>query len=88
LSKDGKSIYFVIANGSWTRAVPCRVRLKHFPAETATAVALSSGDPDGKPLLDRKENFVSDFSAAISGNELSCAIPPHAVVFVTLKRHN
>jgi hypothetical protein len=39
---------------------------------------------DGKPLLENKEEAVSDFRVSAAGNEASCVVPPHAVVFVKL----
>ena len=33
LSKDRKSLYLVVANGSWERAVPCTLRVRSFRAE-------------------------------------------------------
>ena len=77
-------MYLVIANGSWTRAVPCRVQLKNFPAKSATGIRLTSNDLDGSPLLARKEDAVSDFPVTCDGGGMTCEIPPHAVVFVTL----
>ena len=84
LSKDGLDMDLMIANGSWTRAVPCRVRLKNFAAKRATGVLLTSNDPNGSPLLERKEDFVSDFPVQMDAAVLTCEIPPHSVVFVTL----
>ena len=84
LSKDRRAMYLVIANGSWTRTVPCRVQLKNFPAKCAAAVLLTANDLDGKPLLARKEDAVSDFPVTCDGGGMTCEIPPHAVVFVTL----
>jgi hypothetical protein len=86
LSRDGSEIYLVMANGSWTRAVPCRVKLRDFDAVKARGVVISSGELDGKPLLERKEQAVSDFQVDTTGEEVNCTLPPHAVVFVTLSR--
>ncbi len=86
LSKDEKELYLVIANGSWTTSVPCRVRLQNFTVGRATGVVLTNDDLDANPLLERKEDFVKDFTVAIEGDAVTCAIPPHAVVFVTLER--
>jgi hypothetical protein len=86
LSADRQSLYVVVANGSWTRAVPCRMALHHFAAVSAKGVTLSSSDPDAKPLLERKENFVRPLSVAIGGEALTCTLPPHSVSFVTARR--
>lgn len=86
LSRDGREIRLVIANGSWSRAVPCRVRLKNFITGRAVGVVLTNDNLDGAPLLDRKEDAVREFPVACEGNEVTCLLPPHAVVFVTLER--
>jgi hypothetical protein len=84
LSGDGNEIYLVMANGSWTRTVPCRVNLRDFHAAKARGVAISSDKLDGKPLLQRKEEAVSDFPVDMTGEEMNCTLGPHAIVFVTL----
>ena len=84
LSRDGREIYLVIANGSWTRAVPCRVKPEGFSADHARGIVITSGKLDGKPLLQRKEDAVSNFPVSVAGNEADCTIPPHAIVLVTL----
>jgi sulfur carrier protein ThiS len=86
LSRDDHELYLVIANGSWTRAVPCRVHLRNFAVARATGVVLTNSNLDGSPLLDRKEDAVMEFSVAREGNDVTCAIPAHAVVFVTLEQ--
>ena len=84
LSQDGKSICLVIVNGSWRRTVPCEVRLRNFEPAAAEGAILSHGDPDGKPLLERKSDAVADFPIALRGQQLACTLPPHSVVFVTV----
>jgi hypothetical protein len=86
LSKDGRELYLVIANGSWTQAVPCCVHLRNFAAARATGVLLTQDQLDGSPLLDRKEDAVKDFPVVHTGDDVTCLLPPHAVVFVTLER--
>jgi hypothetical protein len=85
-SKDGKSLYMVIANGSWDRAVPCRGKLINFPPAKAEGVLLSHSDPDGNPLLDRREDAISLFPVSIANQEIICTLPPHSVVFITIKK--
>jgi hypothetical protein len=85
LSRDGHEVFLVIANGSWTRAVPCQMKLESFQASQATGIIITSDKLDGKPLLEDKRDFVSDFPVKTSGKEVNCTIPPHAVVFVTLR---
>ncbi len=86
LSEDGNEIYLVMANGSWTRAVPCRVKLRDFRVAKARGIVISSDQLDGKPLLERKEDAVSDLPVATTPEEVNCTLPPHAIVFVTLSR--
>jgi len=86
LSGDGAELYLVMANGSWTRAVPCRVKLKDFVVAKAEGIAISSDKLDGKPLLESKEEAVSNFPMNTTGKGISCTLPPHAIVFVTLSR--
>ncbi len=86
LSADGNEIYLVMANGSWTRAVPCRVKLRDFRAAKAGGIVISSDKPDGKPLLEKKEEAVSGFPVATTPEELSCTLGPHSVMFITVSR--
>ena len=55
-----------MANGSWDRAVPCRIEARHFPAHQARGVVLSHSDPDGSPYLQRKEELVRELPLALS----------------------
>jgi len=86
LSEDGRAMYLVIANGSWSRAVPCQVQLRNFQARQAAGVLLTNDKLDAKPLLARKEDAISDFAVRLAGDKAICVIPPHSVVFVTLTR--
>jgi hypothetical protein len=62
------------------------MELKGFQATAAEGVALSSDDPDGSPLLERKEDFVSALPVGLHGAEVRCELPPHSIAFVTLRR--
>ncbi len=84
LSGEGNEIYLVMANGSWTKAVPCRVKLRDFRVAKAGGIVISSDKLDGKPLLERKEDAVSDFPVSTMPEEVNCTLPPHAIVFVAL----
>ncbi|MDR3710191.1 MAG: carbohydrate binding domain-containing protein, partial [Capsulimonadaceae bacterium] len=44
MDADHKTMYLVIANGSWDKAVPCAVHLKSFAAGKAEGVVLSQDD--------------------------------------------
>ncbi len=86
LSKDRRDIYLVIANGSWTRPVPCHIRLRHFPVGLASGVLLTSDHLDGAPLLERKEDAVRSLPVAQEADSVVCTLPAHSVVFLTLER--
>jgi len=83
-SRDGKKLYIIIANGSWNQAVPCRARIINFKVIKAEGILLSHPDPDGNPLLKRKEEAISPYSVSIQDQNVACIIPPHSVVFLTL----
>lgn len=84
LSRDGHEIYVVIANGSWTNTLPCRVALQQFRMDRVTGIAISRDKLDGKPLLENKQDAVSDFPVSATGDELNCTLPPHTVAFMKL----
>lgn len=84
LSADGKALYLVAANGSWDKAVPLQISLLNFAAKGVSAVCLSSDNPDAKPLLEHKEDFVKDLPLQLAGGVLKGDLPPHSAVFVTL----
>jgi hypothetical protein len=86
LGEDENEIYLVMANGSWTRAVPCRVKLQGFRVAKARGIVISSDALDGKPFLQRKEDAVSDFPVDTTAEEVNCTLGPHAIVFVALSR--
>ncbi len=86
LSADGNEIYLVMVNGSWTRSVPCRLKLRDFRAAKAKGVVISNDKLDAKPLLERKEDAVSDFPVSTTPEEIGCTLGPHAIVFITLSK--
>lgn len=86
MSEDGNTIYLVIANGSWDRSVPCSLGFRNFKADGATGTVLSHSDPDGKPLLERKEEAISDVDVTVSEQQVACVIPAHSIVFLTVDR--
>jgi hypothetical protein len=86
LSADGRQLYLVVANGSWSQAYPCSVTTKGFSAQATSGVLLSKNDLDGNPLLRRKEDAVSDLPVTVEGAKMTCNVPPHSVVFITLTK--
>jgi len=85
LSADSRRLYAIVANGSWTRSVPCRIELSHFSPGTAAGIVLSHSDPDGFPFLTRKEELVGDLPLHLDGFRLTAALPPHSVTFITIE---
>jgi hypothetical protein len=86
LSADGRQLYLVVANGSWGQAFPCSVTTRGFSAQAASGVLLSNNDLDGNPLLQRKEDAISDLPVTVEGAKMTCKVPPHSVVFITLTK--
>ncbi len=84
LSQDGRELYLVIANGSWTKNVPCRIGLENFTAQSAKGVMLSNERVDGKPLLQEKGDAVSNFPVNATGKGTEFTLPRHATVFITV----
>jgi hypothetical protein len=82
LSADGQAVYLVAANGLWDTPVPFRATLTGFKGAGLDATVLSHDDPDGTPLLARKEDGVQTLPVEFSGNELTGILPPHSVVFI------
>ena len=85
LSKDGKNLYLIMANGSWGKGIPCRVNILNHPFSQAQAVLLTHHDPDGNPFLEKKEDAVSRLPLSLIQQEIRCTIPPHSVVFITVR---
>ncbi len=85
VTHDGHRLFAILANGSWDRAVPCRIELKNFAAARATSVLLSHSDQNGYPFLERKEDLVGELPIHVSPEQLTMSLPPHSVVFVTVE---
>jgi len=84
-SDDGKTIYVVAANGSWSRSIPAKVTLSGLRPTAATATCLSADDPDGKPLVTNRDDVVRSLPCAVNGTQVTWACPPHSVVFLQIK---
>jgi hypothetical protein len=84
LNADGKTLYLVIVNGSWTKTAPCSVKLLNFAAAGAKAVVLSQDSQDANPLLAKESDAVSELPVALEGETARFTVPPHAAVFVTI----
>lgn len=86
LSADGTQLFLILANGSWTREIPCRIILKGFPPLRAQGSVLSDSDPDNDPFLGRSDRLAHELALTVEGVELQAALPPHSVAFVTVDR--
>lgn len=84
LGRDGRELFLVIANGSWNRAVPCKMVLRNFRCAQAAAILLTSDKLDGKPLLEKKEDGVAEFLVQTASDEATCMLPPHSVIFIRM----
>ncbi len=84
LSADGSRMYFVIANGSWDRDIPCEASLQNFQAGSATGVVLSQSDKDADPLVDKRQDVVGDLPIGLGTDEMSLTVPARSVVFITV----
>lgn len=84
LSDDAKTVYLVLANGSWDRSFPFAVALRNFTPQRATAILLKHDDPDGKPLLERQEDALREFPVTLKAHQLRGDLPPHSVVFIAV----
>ena len=84
LSADKTSIYLVIANASWDRDIPCQINLRQFNVKSSEAIALSQPDPDGHPLVDRKEDFIKELQLTNADQQLILTLPARSIVFAHL----
>ncbi|MDR3688025.1 MAG: hypothetical protein P4L46_01510 [Fimbriimonas sp.] len=83
-STDGKTLYLVIANGSWDRSVRLRAQLRGFAPGRVEAVVLSQPDLDSPPLLEKKDDGVHPLEVLLSDGALTASLPPHSVSFITV----
>jgi hypothetical protein len=82
----GQSLTVIAANVSFDRTVPCALRLEGFVASSAEGVRLSQEDVRAHPLLERKTDLVTPFSARVeNGTTVRCEIPPKSAVFLRLQ---
>ena len=85
-SADGKTIYMVIANGSWDNSFPLRAQFKGFASGKVNTVSLSQPSMDSNPLVDRKEDVVSALDAQFKNGLLTATLPAHSVSFITITK--
>lgn len=82
---DGKTVYLIVVNASWTKTVPMTLHFTGFRPQAVRTVILSDDDLDGKPLLVNKTAFVRSQPLTIQGETISGDLPPHSVLFVTVE---
>lgn len=83
-SDDGKRVFIMTANGSWTKDVPCSITIEGFSAASSKSVLLTHSDIDGHPLLEKKEDFVNELPHTVNGGAVSFTLPAHSIAFVVL----
>lgn len=83
-SADGRTVYLVIANGSASREIPLRARLRGLAAGKVEAVVISQPSLDSSPLLERKEDAVGVLDVHLAGGLLTATLPAHSVSFITI----
>ncbi|MGB9687737.1 hypothetical protein [Thermogutta sp.] len=87
-----RQLFCVLANGSWTREVPCRLFFKNFQGRLAFAKLLSDDDLDRSPLLTASQSFVRDIpenwkvEIGNGATQVRGTLPAHSVVFLTLEQ--
>jgi hypothetical protein len=86
LSGDGRTMFITIANGSWSKAVPMDLMLKDFAAKSTSAVVLTQASEDADPLLPDAIDPCTPLPLKLDGDRVTGALPPHAVVFMTIDR--
>ncbi|MCY2954830.1 MAG: carbohydrate binding domain-containing protein [Planctomycetota bacterium] len=86
LSRDGKSVYLIVANASWDRPTPCRIRMRNFAAGQAKGLALSQRGPEESGWVDREEDVVRELAINLAEDELTMTLPARSIVFVSLRQ--
>lgn len=79
-----ESIQPFIANASSGKAIPCRIDLRHFAVKSAGALALSQRDPEGHPLVERKEDAARELPVSLTDQGASLTLPARSVTFARL----
>lgn len=82
---SGRMLTVIVANVSAERTVPCLLKLGAFKAHAAEGVRLFHSDVKARPLLNKKEDFVTPFAAKVEGGDkIRCDLPPKSVVFLRI----
>jgi hypothetical protein len=85
ISRGSRRLLAIVANGSWSRSVPCRIELSNYALSgKPEGIVLSHSDADGSPLVAHKEDLVGDLPLHGDGLRVTAVLPPHSVAFITL----
>lgn len=84
LSEDGTRVYIIVANGAWDAPQGARITFRGFAAAEAAAFALTHGDPDAHPFVDRREDVIVGLPVALAEGVVTFTLPPRCVAFITL----
>ncbi|MGA2501150.1 MAG: hypothetical protein ABSH20_25715 [Tepidisphaeraceae bacterium] len=85
LSQDARTLYVVVANGSWDQILPCTMKLSHFTAKSAKCVVLSQPDADSPALVDKREDAMSNMDVRVNGDTVTFTLPGHSIGFITVE---
>jgi hypothetical protein len=87
ISEDGRTMYLVIANGSWDKAQPCTASLAGFKAASAEGVALSQPGQDDNSLVKMADmdKVMTKLDVAATPDKLTFTVPAHSAVFIAVK---
>lgn len=84
--KEKQELYYIIANGSWTKSIPCDLTSTGFKPGSVSGIIMSDDDyKQAHPLVHQESDFVKPFQATVKGNTISCTIPPHSIVMMKAK---
>lgn len=86
ISMDGQILYLVLANGSSSREIPCRISLPGFSVASVSGMLLTHPGRDGDPLVSHREEVVSNFPTWVQNEVLRCSLPPQSIVFLSVRR--
>jgi len=79
-------LFFIIANGSWTKSVPSVIESVGFTGKEVSAIILSHDDPEAHPLVAKESDIINPLAVQLAGNQIRFTTPPHSVVFIRATR--
>lgn len=84
-SQDG-GVKVVIANASWTDAVPITLHTKGYGPSSAKCIALTQESVDSDPVLPFEVDPSHPIELRPAKGSLKGSIPPRTIAFITLER--